>query len=288
MYGGPIDDENGPEGKLNGWPMDEAYVDYVVGNQDAGIINQIQLFPKIDTKLIEELNEKDGETNLSTGYHAIEFLLWGQDLNQNPNEAGKRPYTDYVLGVGKNADRRGQYLLAAADLLIQDLDYVIKAWNPNENNFRKNFTSTPLVSLRKIIQALKEFSEGEMAGERMQVAYDTQNQEDEHSCFSDNTHNDHLYDVVGVINVYEGKYTRLDGSVIQGTSISDLVKSKNPDLDKEIKTHLAFCKSSIEALEKPFDQAILKAQSREKIQIAIKNLTEIGQKFIKVYDTVNQ
>ena len=39
FYGGPIDDENGPEGLLNAWPMDEAYVDYVDGNAGAGIIN---------------------------------------------------------------------------------------------------------------------------------------------------------------------------------------------------------------------------------------------------------
>ena len=40
FYGGPIDnDTDGPEGLLNAWPMDEAYVDYVEGDPSAGIIN---------------------------------------------------------------------------------------------------------------------------------------------------------------------------------------------------------------------------------------------------------
>ena len=39
FYGGPIDDDNGPEGLLNAWPLDEVFIDYVLGNPDAGIIN---------------------------------------------------------------------------------------------------------------------------------------------------------------------------------------------------------------------------------------------------------
>ena len=79
FYGGPIDnEEDGPEGLLNAWPMDEAYIDYVEGDPAAGIINNPETYPVIDAALIESLNEAGGEENVSTGWHAIEFLLWGR------------------------------------------------------------------------------------------------------------------------------------------------------------------------------------------------------------------
>ena len=118
FYGGPIDDDDGPEGLLNAWPMDEGYIDYVDGNPEAGMINQADKYPEITKELIEELNEKDGETNISTGYHAIEFLLWGQD--KSADGPGQRPHTDYSTAA--NADRRKTYLLAAADLLVENLE----------------------------------------------------------------------------------------------------------------------------------------------------------------------
>ena len=45
FYGGPIDDADGPEPLLNAWPLDEAYVDYVEGAPEAGIIKQSRFLP---------------------------------------------------------------------------------------------------------------------------------------------------------------------------------------------------------------------------------------------------
>jgi len=68
FYDGPIDEPaNGPEGRINAWPMDEAYVDYVEGDPSAGIINNPQAFPEITEKVLTEANEDGGETNISTG-----------------------------------------------------------------------------------------------------------------------------------------------------------------------------------------------------------------------------
>ena len=79
FYGGPIDnDDDGPEGQLNAWPMDEGYVDYVEARRTAGSINMVAEYPQITTELLIELNEAGGETNVSTGWHAIEFLLWAR------------------------------------------------------------------------------------------------------------------------------------------------------------------------------------------------------------------
>ncbi|HSV54368.1 MAG TPA: imelysin family protein, partial [Burkholderiaceae bacterium] len=80
FYAGPIDDKNGPEGRINAWPMDEAYIDGVRAKPRAGIINNPKV--AITKKSLSALNERDGEENIATGWHAIEFLLWGQDFSE--------------------------------------------------------------------------------------------------------------------------------------------------------------------------------------------------------------
>ena len=105
FYGGPIDGDNGPEGRMNGWPMDESYVDYVEGKPNAGFINNPKF--KLSKASLAKANEHGGEENISTGWHAIEFLLWGQDLSETG--PGDRPFDDYVKGKGRNAERRAQY-----------------------------------------------------------------------------------------------------------------------------------------------------------------------------------
>lgn len=151
FYGGPIDDEDGPEGRLNGWPLDENHIDAVraeVYNAAPGenIIANVAEYPDITPELIAAQNEAGGEKNIASGYHAIEFLLWGQDLNTPPESAGQRPYTDFVKD-GEHATingRRGQYLKAATTLLIRDLESVAAEWRAPEagrTNYRTSLIS---------------------------------------------------------------------------------------------------------------------------------------------------
>ena len=133
FYGGPIDnEEDGPEGLINAWPMDEAYMDYVEGDPGAGIINNPGTYPQITAELIESLNEEGAEENISTGWHAIEFLLWGQDMNSNG--PGSRPVSDYT--TADNADRRGIYLATVSDLLLVHLRGLVDAWAPHRRQCR--------------------------------------------------------------------------------------------------------------------------------------------------------
>ncbi len=180
FYGGPIDnEEDGPEGLLNAWPMDESYIDYVEGNPNAGIINNPVEFPVIGASLIESLNEGGGEQNVSTGWHAIEFLLWGQDLNEDG--PGSRPLEDYTTEA--NAARRSAYLAAASDLLLVHLQQMVDAWATGDSrNYRAEFLAMDSdAALTNIITGIGELSRGELAGERMTVAYEERSQEDEHS-----------------------------------------------------------------------------------------------------------
>ena len=209
FYEGPIDnEENGPEGLINAWPLDESYIDYVQGSPQAGIVNDPTTFPVIDTALLVSLNEEGGEENVSTGWHAIEFLLWGQDLNDDG--PGYRPIEDYTSNP--NAQRRATYLAVASDLLLFHLRQMVDAWAPGANNYRAQFVTKDLDdALQDIITGIGEMSRGELAGERMTVAYEERSQEDEHSCFADNTTADIVANALGVQRVYLGEYGAVSG-----------------------------------------------------------------------------
>ena len=254
FYGGPIDDEDGPEGLLNAWPMDESYVDYVKGSLKSGIINNPADYPEITQELLLSLNEKEGEENISCGYHAIEFLLWGQDFNTDG--PGNRPFTDYTTAA--NADRRKEFLKVTINLLIENLQSLVDEWAPEKKNYRYSFVnSKPKESFQKILLGMTLLAGFELAGERILVAYESKAQEDEHSCFSDTTHNDSIYDIVGIKNVWTGKYTRADGSIIEGPGIRSFALSIDTDLTEKIDNSLKLALKTSMEIPRPFDQAIL-------------------------------
>ena len=213
FYEGAIDNEaDGPEGLINAWPLDESYIDYVEGNPDAGIINMPDEYPAIDADLLVSLNEEGGEENVSTGWHAIEFLLWGQDMN--PDGPGYRPVEDYT--TNPNADRRGIYLAVASDVLTGHLQDMVDAWAPGRSNYRAEFVSKDAdEAITNMITGIGEMSRGELAGERMTVAYEERSQEDEHSCFSDNTIADIVANAAGIQRVYMGQWSRSESGCLR-------------------------------------------------------------------------
>ena len=248
FYGGPIDDEEtGVEGLLNAWPLDEGYIDYVEGNAAAGIINDPGTYPTIDTDLIVSLNEVGGEANISTGWHAIEFLLWGQDLSADG--PGARPLSDYT--TADNADRRADYLATLSDLLVGHIQELVDAWAPGGGNYRAEFEALDATeALRLAITGAGELARGELAGERMNVAYEARSQEDEKSCFSDNTNADLIGNAVGVAMVFEANYPL----GVTGTSILDAVAEADTDLADQLRAELAASVVATRAIPAPFDQ----------------------------------
>lgn len=273
FYGGPIDGDKGPEGQINAWPLDEAYVDAVEGKANSGLINNPKF--KINKANLRKVNERGGEENISTGWHAIEFLLWGQDRSESG--AGDRSFEDFVHGKKANADRRRQYLGVATEMLIEDLSFLVKAWAPNQKNFRSKFEQNGKESVRKIIVGLGSLSRGELAGERMEVALNSQDQEDEHSCFSDNTHRDIVTNAKGIRNVWTGEYQRRDGSLVQGPGLRELVAAKDHGLAQKTTAQLDQSVRAAEAIPAPFDRAILgdtKAPGRQRVQATIDSLVE--------------
>lgn len=254
FYDGPIDD---PEPRINAWPLDEVFIDYVDGNPTGGIINNPTAFPAITAQVIEEQNEKGGEANISAGYHAIEFLLWGQD--HSATGPGDRPHTDYLTagGTAMNQDRRRTYLQLVTNLLVEDLQHVTDAWADGAD-YRVQFEAGGKESLQKIFLGIGSLSGAELSGERMTVAMNNRDQEDEHSCFSDNTHRDIYGNAAGIQEVY--------------AIIAPLVRAKDAALADRLTGEIAASVAAIQMIPAPFDQAIMGEPGRGKVIAAIQAL----------------
>ncbi len=246
FYNGPVDFEpindgvdtyletisfEGVEGLMNAWPLDEAYIDYVQGDANAGIINDRSI--EISREQIELLNERDGEKNISAGFHAIEFLLWGQDFNTDG--PGMRPVKDFT--IEKNADRRRLYLNTLGSTLVSHLKKVTDQWTPQSENFRKELEGLDTHKvLESLFVSMTSMAGDELKSERIENALLLEDQEEEHSCFSDTTVNDIYTNYLGVKNIYLGQYTAFNfAEKVNGASVSDLVAELNPALDKRIR-----------------------------------------------------
>lgn len=248
------------EGKVNAWPLDEGLIDYVAasygGESDenpyftANVVANPKLVlsgktidaSKIDKKLLAEtLHEVDEvEANVATGYHAIEFLLWGQDLNGTGPGAGNRSASDYDTKHCSwgNCDRRAAYLKAATDLLMDELQWMTDQWAEGGKARMDVTVGDSKKALATIFSGMGSLSYGELAGERMKLGVMLHDPEEEHDCFSDNTHWSHYDDALGIRNVYTGSYTRVDGSKLTGPSLSELVASADAATDQELRERL--------------------------------------------------
>ncbi len=320
-FGNPIVDDW--EGRVNSWPLDEGMIDYVdasygtesdanayyvvnvIANDKISVGGKSVDVSDISPKLLREvLHEADGnEANVATGYHAVEFLLWGQDLNGtgpapadrtgSPQErhSGNRPYTDFDPAhcTGGHCERRGQYLKAATDLLVSDLNEMVANWAA-KGEARAAVEADPKAGLVAMLTGLGSLSYGELAGERIKLGLMLHDPEEEHDCFSDNTHNSHLYDQVGMMNVYTGQYKRVDGAVVEGASLASLVKERDAKLNEEVLAKLDATLKAMQAMKKhaetveTYDQMI--AQGNEKgnaiIQAVVDGLVAQTRSFERV------
>ncbi|MCB1465315.1 MAG: peptidase [Nitratireductor sp.] len=257
-FGNPVVDDW--EGRVNAWPLDEGLIDYVdasygtESDENPLYTANVIANPKFEINgeqvdastitpqfLAETLQEAGGsEANVATGYHAIEFMLWGQDLNGTGPGAGARPFTDYDTAncTKGHCDRRAQYLAAASDLLVADLEEMVANWQPGGAARKALEDADAKTGVAVMLTGMGSLSYGELAGERMKLGLLLHDPEEEHDCFSDNTHNSHLHDAAGIRNVYLGEYTGTDGAVVKGASLSALVAEKDPALDAEMRAKL--------------------------------------------------
>jgi putative iron-regulated protein len=242
---------------------------------------------------------------VATGYHAIEFLLWGQDqdysnflkdkVTKGAMTAGQRSLKDFT--TDKNASRRLAYLFASAEKLVADLELITSAWTKEVSgtnglyqaalkgeltgdNASKNIDSNE--ALKQIIAGLGVFVKSELANERIAVAVLTPSEEDEHSCFSDNTHRD-------IVNNYQGFKNILTASYKGQKYGTSLLDATNDETKARILALMKSIESKIDSIDKVaktkehFDYQIRPESPQSKVIVKLKNeLRKLGDEMVNV------
>jgi putative iron-regulated protein len=269
FYGGPID---AVEMLVNTWPVDEEYIESSDGR--SGIVPDAARYPELAPALLASLNVKAGETSVTTGYHAIEFLLWGKDTRKDGPGDREASAFDPAEPLGS---RRSAYLVSACELLVQHLHQVAAEWQKgNPSNYRARFVSKPRrEALTLVVKGMGALSGPELSGERMTVAYETKAQENEHSCFSDTTVDDLSADAAGIRNVCLGRYRTTFGTIVAGPGLCEVVEELDPALGARLKSEIGATAAAVRAIPSPFDQSILgmdDAPGRVAVAVAIQAL----------------
>jgi len=277
FYDGPIDVDfasggEGPEGHINAWPMNEAVIDYVEGAPAGGIVNDATVELTADSILA--LDQAADEADVTTGWHAIEFLLWGQDLSVSG--PGARPASDFVAGQGNN-DRRRLYLQTVTAMLADNMTALRADWAAGEpGNYRAHFLALePREALGRVMNGMAQLAGFEMASERLAVALDSGLQEDEHSCFSDNTHIDHIHDLRGIRNVWFGS---VGGRQFPG--LVDLAMAVDPVTALMVTARLNAAEAALADIDRPFDRVLASpagSPARQEAELAVTALNALAE-----------
>lgn len=260
---------------------------------------------KITVEALTELNENGGEANVSTGYHAIEFLLWGQDQDYNnfledkitngAMVAGLRPLSDFT--TDKDAKRRLEYLSVVTQKLVEDLSVVTSAWEKdikgNAGLYRaallgklkgkeKDKNLDKKETMKQIIAGMGVFIKSELANERVAVAVLTPSEEDEHSCFSDNTHRDLVKNYEGFKNILTSTYNGKK----YGESLLDSLNKDDKNRVLKLMSDIEEKITSVDKIAKTqahFDYQIKPEHPQAKVLVKLKNeLRKLGDEMITV------
>ncbi|MDA0687213.1 MAG: hypothetical protein O2948_01105 [Proteobacteria bacterium] len=136
--------------QLDHWPILPGYIDYVGDYPESGIVNDMTV--PLETVVLREKHGEFDISEASTGFHVLEFMLWGE----NGDGSGLRPYSDYLaattLSAQQRADglqlfelspnRRRDFLTLNAALLEDDFQALVNAWSANSVNYRARIDTT--------------------------------------------------------------------------------------------------------------------------------------------------
>jgi putative iron-regulated protein len=253
FYDGPIDaadNEQGPLNRLDGWPVAPAAIDYVEDNPTSGIVNDMK---QALTRATLTTQDKAGHP--VTGWHAIEFLLWGQEPAGAVGEPGDRPVTDYLANQPNN-DRRRAYLKLTADMLVDDMHYLVESWDPkSRNSYAAAFRLlNQREALGRIMNGAAQLAGQELAINRLATALDAKDPHKLTSRFSAQSYQDFVFALRGIRNVWTGDF---GGETRPGLSL--LVGRIDPALAQRILHALDHAEESVGMLESPLERATLPA-----------------------------
>ena len=152
-------------------------------------------------------------------------------------------------------------------------------WAKADGEFRTAFLADPERALRRIMRVIGALAVGELAGERMAVAFESADQEDEHSCFSDNTNADVVNDIKGIRMVY-----RADFPQISGPSLHDLLAARDAKLADQTRSEIDAVLAKAQAFPASFETMISAAEDsaeRGAMEAVIEGLEDLGETFAK-------
>jgi putative iron-regulated protein len=245
--------------------LDPSYIDYTTVDAGAGLVNDTDKYPNLSKELLTDAHQLEGPAHVTVGFHAIEYLLWGQDYDlESP---GKRPFSDYDTGpdgTRDNQQRRRQYLHMASELLIDDIKSVRDSWKADEGDWRKEFGKLERdEKLRRMVVALARFSIDELEKGRLGEPLMLAEQHNDHSPFSDQSHEEFLPDALAIQNIYLGRYDDdlLDEDAPEeGPGLHSIVALKASALDEQFRTDLEATVEAARAVADgpPLEQALLK------------------------------
>lgn len=223
-----LDADGGPasvdewEGQVNAWPLDENHIDSIISGSDDITVDL----------LLAQNGADDNDANVTTGIHAVEYMLWGSDYNGTEAGSGNRPAIDFINDgtcVDSGCARRAEYLKAATDLLVTDLTDMAAEWTASAKDtsgtLAHNFINSSF-AIDYMVGSMITMATDELASARMGSGLSLGDPEEEHDCFSDLSHLAIYHNFQGVKNAFYGTYQSANYS-ISGTSIASLVKSKD-------------------------------------------------------------
>ena len=290
---------------MNAWPLDEGLIDYVAGSYgtesdenplytanvianpsieiNGAKVDASKITPELLSGTLQEAG--DIEANVATGYHAIEFLLWGQDLNGTGPGAGERPYTDYDTAncTGGNCDRRAAVSEGGhrpAGLRPRGDGRQLEGRRRGaQGAARRRAEGRPVDhphrhGLAVLWRARRRAHEARPAAARSRGGARLLLRQHATSRISTTRS--------ASATPITASYKRIDGSVVEGPSVSGLVKEADPAIDAELTGKLDATVAKMEAIQaraeggEAYDQQIGEgnAEGNATVQAAIDALVD--------------
>ncbi|MGH1470492.1 MAG: imelysin family protein [Cellvibrionaceae bacterium] len=138
-------------------PIQPGFLDYFSEYSHSGIVNDIAL--PLTTNNLRRQHGITDNSDVSIGFHAIEYILWG--------EVGNRPLSDFidqntlsdtqqkeglsVIDLPNN--RRRTLLQLQTSLLVDDISALESFWNDQQGLFRTTYFSLPAESRHQLIKS---------------------------------------------------------------------------------------------------------------------------------------
>lgn len=221
---GPVDDDN-YDPYMDTWPTDYVQMDSLLNSSGSLTLNAIQ---NITLSL--------------RGFHPLEYILFGQN--------GTR------TAAGITA-RQKEYMSSLATDLRNNCHALADAWEPTKGAYGVQITVTGerakyatrrevfLAMVDGLIEICEEVGEG-----KMEEPFVEKNPQKVESPYSGNSVTDFRNNIVGLQNVYLGRYTA------DGAGLNDIVAMSNAALDNKLQAQIAEAIASFDNITLPYERAI--------------------------------